>query len=133
MFRWKIIRTEVLKVYELKHHGIKGMKWGVRRTEEELARARGHLNNTKSLSRSTTKLRRTAEMEDPSKMTDEELRQKVNRMNLEKQYRDLSTSQVKKGEAITMAALDVAGDILALTGSAVAIAVSISALKRGRY
>lgn len=133
MFRSKTIRTEVLKVYELKHHGIKGMKWGVRRTEEELARARGHLNNTKNLSRSTTKLRRTAEMEDPSKMSDEELRQKVQRMNLEKQYRDLSTSQVKKGEAITMAALDVAGDVLALTGSAVAIAVSISALKRGRH
>ena len=120
-------------MYELKHHGIKGMKWGVRRTEEELARARSHVNNTKSLSRSTTKLRRTAEMEDPSKMSDEELRQKVQRMNLEKQYKDLSTSQVNKGEAITMAALDVAGDVLALTGSAVAIAVSISALKRGRY
>lgn len=119
-------------MYELKHHGIKGQKWGVRRTEEELARARGHLVNQSRLGRSSAKLKRTIEMDDPSKMTDEELRQKVNRMNLEKQYRDLSTSQIKRGEAVTMAALDVAGDVLAVAGSAVAIAVSIKALRRGR-
>ena len=29
--------------YELYHHGIKGMKWGVRRTEAQLRKARGNL------------------------------------------------------------------------------------------
>lgn len=116
---------------EIYHHGIKGMKWGVRRTEEELARARGHIEKQSKLGRSSAKLKRTVEMDDPSKMTDEELRQKVNRMNLERQYKDLSASQINRGEAITLATLDVAGDVLAVAGSAVAIAVSLQALKRG--
>jgi hypothetical protein len=117
---------------EIYHHGIKGMKWGVRRNEEELARARGHIANQSKLGRSSAKLKRTIEMDDPSKMTDEELRQKVNRMNLERQYRDLSTSHINRGESITLATLDVAGDVLAVAGSAVAIAVSLQALKKGR-
>ena len=34
--------------YILCHHGIKGMKWGVRRSEAELARARGETPKTTS-------------------------------------------------------------------------------------
>ena len=48
------------------HYGIPGMKWGIRRTDSELNRAR--------------------KMKEASTMSDEELKARVNRLNLEKQY-----------------------------------------------
>lgn len=50
------------------HHGIKGMKWGIRRTPEEL----GHAPSKSS-----------------KDMSDEELRKRVNRLQMEKQYKQL--------------------------------------------
>lgn len=62
------------------HYGIKGMRWGVRRTPEQL----GHTEPKKSI----------------KDMTDEELRKKVSRAELESRYISLtqkkSQSTVKK-------------------------------------
>ena len=92
-----------MKHNELRHYGIKGMKWGVRRTEAQLARARG--SSTKSNSSETkanTARKKTSAKETSSKsaksMTDEELNRAVRRLQLEKQYSDLSPKQVSAGE-----------------------------------
>lgn len=78
--------------YELLHYGILGMKWGVRRTPEQLARARGELKSesdggskktTSSKSSSSSGKKRTSEM------TEDELRSKIQRLELEKRYKDL--------------------------------------------
>lgn len=39
---------ESVMTAELWHHGVKGMKWGVRRSKEELAKARGETVETQS-------------------------------------------------------------------------------------
>lgn len=95
----------------LSHHGIKGMKWGVRRSEAELARARGETPKTTSKTKKVggifqkkAKPQKPAASAKPkakniSEMSDEELRSMVNRLQLEKQYRDLSPKQVSKGKA----------------------------------
>lgn len=95
----------------LSHHGIKGMKWGVRRSEAELARARGETQKTTSKTKKAggifqkkAKPQKPAASAKPkakniSEMSDEELRSMVNRLQLEKQYRDLSPKQVSKGKA----------------------------------
>lgn len=97
--------------YILCHHGIKGMKWGVRRSEAELARARGETPKITSKTKKAggifqkkAKPQKPAASAKPkakniSEMSDEELRSMVNRLQLEKQYRDLSPKQVSKGKA----------------------------------
>lgn len=96
---------------QLVHYGIKGMRWGIRRTEAQLARARGELpsqqKSTKKSSGIFSKKKKTIAKKEESKktekkiseMSDEELRTKVNRLQLEKQYRDLTPRQVSKGRA----------------------------------
>lgn len=72
---------------EIYHHGIKGMKWGVRRTPAQL----GHKPaKTKSESRDYRK--------EAKKMSDTELRSRINRMQMENQYVQLNRRQVNSGE-----------------------------------
>lgn len=83
---------------ELAHYGILGMKWGIRRTEAQLARARGKTktddadDNEKKTSSTSSKKKSVSEM------SDDELRKAVNRLQLEKQYRDLSPKNVSAGK-----------------------------------
>lgn len=65
-------------------------------------------------------------------MTDKELRDKINRELLEKQYSDLfgpEVDTVSKGERKAAEVLDYAGDVLAISSSALAIALAIKGLK----
>ena len=70
---------------------------------------------------------------DLSKMTDKEMRDRINRELLENQYNNLFapeiTSSISKGRTFAKKTLDVAGTTLALTGSSLAIALAIKELK----
>lgn len=94
---------------ELYHHGILGMRWGVRRTPEQL----GHrTNNSQVVRKRTTSdsagtkgsssggVKKTTHM-----MTDEELRSAINRLQLEKQYKDLTKTEVSAGKKWVMSVL----------------------------
>ena len=73
----------------LKHYGILGMKWGVRRTQSQLGRANGAKDDEDGES---SKKSKTAVPKKPSDLSDEELRSRVTRLSLEKTYRDLEAS-----------------------------------------
>lgn len=70
---------------------------------------------------------------DLSKMTDQELRKAIDREQLELRYNDLfgkvEQTSISKGREYTREILDAAGDILSVGGSALAIALSIKALR----
>ena len=63
-------------------------------------------------------------------MTDAELKAKVNRLNMEKQYSDLTSADRGRGSYYLGNMLDIVGSVTAIGASAVGIAVAIRQLKK---
>lgn len=84
----------------LVHYGILGMKWGVRRSKAELARARGKKTSDSGDDSDDKKQTTAKRSKSVSEMSDDELRKTVQRLQLEKQYRDLNPKQVSAGQKI---------------------------------
>ena len=86
-----------------------------------------------NIEKKTRPRRSTKQKMDLSKMTDKELRDRINRELLERQYNDLFAPEIKpsisKGREFTRKTLEVAGTALTLTGSALGIALAIKELK----
>lgn len=90
----------------LEQHGIKGMKWGQRRSDAELARAAGRSLNGDSDTRTTSGERervssnRTRYKAGPKKLSDSELKNRIARLETEKRYNDLNSRTVSEGERL---------------------------------
>ena len=93
---------------ELMHYGVKGMKWGVRRSQRQLDRAAGRKpskSTTKRVNKISQKLeKKKAALEkkerkkNPTKgMSDTELRETLNRMQMERQYTQLTKTEKSNG------------------------------------
>lgn len=155
----------------LQHHGIKGMKWGIRRfqnedgsltsagkqryrdengklTKEGIARlgtvsgqGRKIVSGSQDVVRGAQKLadisnqqpknrynkRPNLTQEEMDKMSDKDLRDLVNRLNLEQQYSQLTQDNV--GRSRVQAGLDYAEAALTIVGGAMSIAVAYKMLK----
>lgn len=87
----------------LMHHGIIGMKWGVRRTPEQLGHRqekRKELKNKlvrSSGSRNSDTLRE-ARSKDINKLSNQQLRDYNERLNLEQNFARLTEGKVKQGK-----------------------------------
>lgn len=94
---------------ELYHFGIKGMKWGIRRYQNK----DGSLTSAGKKRYSDS----SSANDGIKDLTDQELRDRINRLNLEKQYRDLTTpsgqKQVSKGKQFVMGVLETSGKNIA--------------------
>ena len=66
-----------------------------------------------------------------STMSDDELRQIINRMELENRYSNLQTSKIDEGKIYASDILDIAGDVAAVAASAVSIAAVLYQIKKG--
>ena len=77
----------------LAHHGILGMKWGVRRTEAQLGRARKPTSQGSEDYQTSRELQKRG----AKNLSTKELKGLTTRMQLEQQYSNLKPNQYKKG------------------------------------
>ena len=78
----------------LAHHGVKGMKWGVRRRGQaavETASSSGHASPSAHVSEDH-KAAVVAKTKHPSHLSNKEMQDLITRMNLEQQYTRLLTT-----------------------------------------
>lgn len=164
--------------YNLKHSGIKGMKWGVRRYQnkdgsltpagkkrydrdiaennakkkdnrividgpdanrwvrEDIKRTKGVVDSSRDMTRELENVNRSIKSKnnkqkmDLSNMSDKEMRDKINRAMLEKQYNDMFAPQkTSRGREAVGKVLETAGTVLAIGSSALGIALAIKELK----
>lgn len=119
--------------YELYHHGVKGMKWGVRRTKAQLGYkiSKGFKKASRSVVEKVkaSKAKKQAQKEAARKasksvkdMTDSELRERINRLvleqralDLERQIASLSPQKVSVGKKY---ASELGGKFISSLGSA---------------
>ncbi len=90
----------------LMHHGVKGMKWGVRRAKQSLASANRRRISKYSEDYNETRLLRR---KSSKQLSNEDLKKLNKRMNLEQEYNRLSTSEVNRGVAVAKKILSVSG------------------------
>lgn len=102
---------------ELEHYGVKGMKWGVIRTPEQLGHKRipRHTGKKKPSKQERIRAERKKAFENRRILSDEELRSRITRLQLEKQFRELSDQDLHRGREVAKNILGFAGSQTAKT------------------
>lgn len=141
---------------ELYHHGVKGMKWGVRRKPKQVSVSTS--NKSKDNDKEIKKLNKKSKIADEAStamtrankvnttvakiknnkqtrqeldsMDNEQLRKRVERLNLEQQYTTLNQSRMSKGHTYVSNTLEVGASVASVTASALTVAALIKELKK---
>lgn len=107
---------------ELYHYGIIGMKWGIRRYQNR----DGSLTNAGKKRRKQSPephddYKKVHDRKSVKTMSDAELRSRLNRLQMERNYQQLSNSQVSKGKAVAGKVMKVATTVATVTTTGLTI------------
>lgn len=117
---------------ELYHYGVKGMRWGVRRSKPQSGYSSGTRKRSKKLSPDQKeKQNRKNALKKRRTMSDAELKKRIERLKLEKEFKNLTKEDISPGKSYVSDIMSSAGKkaLTVVASGAIAYGVKVAMTK----
>lgn len=120
---------------ELFHWGVKGMKWGVRRYQNKngsLTPA-GKKRQKELTADEKERAARKADLKNRRTMSDADLKKKIERLKMEKEFKNLTNEDINSGKSFVNEVMSSAGKKVLTIAAAGAMAYGVRAAMTGKF
>ena len=115
---------------ELNHYGVKGMRWGIRRSKLQLSRGK---RSSKLSADKQRKVSMRKDVKNRRTMSTSDLKNKIERLKMQKQLKDLTEEELSPGKSFMKRVLSTSGQKVATAVVTGATLYAIKAAMTGEF